>query len=118
MPREQTVTIRDVARRAGVSIATVSYVLNESAPISEETRARVLATAAELGYRPSAIARGLRAGQSHTLGYSWHHVPRDQWHPILDPFLYSIAQPPSSRATTSSLSPRPSTETPGSPTGN
>ncbi len=92
MPREQTVTIRDVARRAGVSIATVSYVLNESAPISEETRARVLAAAAELGYRPSAIARGLRAGQSHTLGYSWHHVPRDQWHPILDPFLYSIAQ--------------------------
>jgi len=92
MPREQTVTIRDVARRAGVSIATVSYVLNESAPISQETRARVLAAAAELGYRPSAIARGLRAGQSHTLGYSWHHVPRDQWHPILDPFLYSIAQ--------------------------
>ena len=59
---------------------------------SEETRARVLAAAAELGYRPSAIARGLRAGRSHTLGYSWHHVPRDQWPPILDPFLYSMAQ--------------------------
>ncbi|MCS7283430.1 MAG: LacI family DNA-binding transcriptional regulator [Anaerolineae bacterium] len=92
MPRGNSVTIREVARRAGVSIATVSYVLNESAPISEETRARVLAAAAELGYRPSALARGLRARQSHTIGYSWHHVPRDRWHPILDPFLYSIAQ--------------------------
>ncbi|MGB9776883.1 MAG: LacI family DNA-binding transcriptional regulator [Anaerolineae bacterium] len=92
MPRGNPVTIREVARRAGVSIATVSYVLNESAPISEETRARVLAAAAELGYRPSALARSLRARQSHTIGYSWHHVPRDRWHPILDPFLYSMAQ--------------------------
>jgi DNA-binding LacI/PurR family transcriptional regulator len=92
MPRGNSVTIREVARRAGVSIATVSYVLNESAPISEETRARVLAAAAELGYRPSALARSLRARQSHTIGYSWHHVPRDHWHPILDPFLYSMAQ--------------------------
>ncbi|RME36944.1 MAG: LacI family transcriptional regulator [Thermoflexia bacterium] len=92
MPRRNSVTIREVARRAGVSIATVSYVLNESAPISEETRARVLAAAAELGYRPSALARSLRARQSHTIGYSWHHVPRDRWHPILDPFLYSMAQ--------------------------
>ncbi|MBC7227834.1 MAG: LacI family DNA-binding transcriptional regulator [Thermoflexales bacterium] len=92
MPKGNSVTIREVARRAGVSIATVSYVLNESAPISEETRARVLAAAAELGYRPSALARSLRARQSHTIGYSWHHVPRDRWHPILDPFLYSMAQ--------------------------
>lgn len=92
MPRGNSVTIREVARRAGVSIATVSYVLNESAPISEETRARVLAAATELGYRPSALARSLRARQSHTIGYSWHHVPRDRWHPILDPFLYSMAQ--------------------------
>lgn len=92
MPRGNSVTIREVARRAGVSIATVSYVLNESAPISEETRARVMAAAAELGYRPSALARSLRVRQSHTIGYSWHHVPRDHWHPILDPFLYSMAQ--------------------------
>ncbi len=68
MPRGNSITIREVARRAGVSIATVSYVLNESAPISEETRARVLAAAAELGYRPSALARRLRARQSHTIG--------------------------------------------------
>jgi DNA-binding LacI/PurR family transcriptional regulator len=92
MPKNSTPTIRDVARRAGVSIATVSYVLNASAPISEATRQRVLEAAAELGYRPSAIARGLRAGQSRTIGYSWHPVSPDRWHPILDPFLHSMAQ--------------------------
>ncbi|HID90260.1 MAG TPA: LacI family transcriptional regulator [Anaerolineae bacterium] len=86
------VTIKDVARRARVSIATVSYVLNESAPISEATRHRVLAAAAELGYRPSALARGLRARESRTLGYSWHQRPPDYWHPILDRFLYSMAE--------------------------
>jgi len=87
-----SVTIRDVAQRAGVSIATVSYVLNASAPISERTRTRVLAAAAELGYRPSAIARGLRARESRIIGYNWHHVPPDKWHPIRDRFLYSIAE--------------------------
>ena len=54
------VTIRDVARRAGVSTATVSYVLNDSRPVGKETRRRVLQAAKELGYRPSVIARGLR----------------------------------------------------------
>jgi len=86
-----TVTIKDVAQRAGVSIATVSYVLNESAPVSEPTRSRVLAAAAELGYRPSAIARGLRAQESRLIGYTWHRVPADRWHPILERFLYSMA---------------------------
>jgi len=85
-------TIKDVARRAGVSIATVSYVINNSAPVSEETRKRVLAAVAELGYRPSALAQGLRAQESRTIGYSWHHVPPDRWHPILDRFLHSMAE--------------------------
>jgi DNA-binding LacI/PurR family transcriptional regulator len=90
MAKTSAVTIKDVARRAGVSIATVSYVLNESASVSEATRARVLETVAELGYRPSAIARGLRARESRIIGYSWHRVPADRWHPILDRFLYSM----------------------------
>ncbi|MCX7683081.1 MAG: LacI family DNA-binding transcriptional regulator [Anaerolineae bacterium] len=92
MVKPPTVTIKDVAQRAGVSIATVSYVLNQSAPVSEATRAKVLEVAAELGYRPSAIARGLRAQESRTIGYSWHRVPADRWHPILDRFLYSMAE--------------------------
>lgn len=85
-------TIKDVARRAGVSIATVSYVINNSAPVSEETRRRVLAAVAELGYRPSALARNLRAQESRIIGYSWHHVSPDRWHPILARFLYSMAE--------------------------
>jgi DNA-binding LacI/PurR family transcriptional regulator len=92
MPARPKVTIKDVARRAGVSIATVSYVFNESAPISERTRTRVLEAAAELGYRPNAIARGLRSRESRTIGYSWHQFPPDRWHPILDRFLYSMAE--------------------------
>jgi DNA-binding LacI/PurR family transcriptional regulator len=92
MAKTSSVTIKDVARRAGVSIATVSYVLNKSAPVSEATRSRVLAAAADLGYRPSAMARGLRAQESRIIGYSWHRVPADRWHPILDCFLYSMAE--------------------------
>ena len=66
MPRVQRVTGQDVAERAGVSRATVSYVLNDAPgqPISAETRARVLAAAADLGYTPHAAARQLRTGVS------------------------------------------------------
>ena len=66
MPRVPRVTGQDVAERAGVSRATVSYVLNDAPgqPISAETRARVLAAAADLGYTPHAAARQLRTGVS------------------------------------------------------
>jgi DNA-binding LacI/PurR family transcriptional regulator len=60
------VTSADVARRAGVSRATVSYVLNDTPhqTISAGTRGRVLEAAAALGYAPSAAARTLRTGRS------------------------------------------------------
>jgi DNA-binding LacI/PurR family transcriptional regulator len=62
----QRVTSADVARMAGVSRATVSYVLNDTPhqTISEGTRGRVLSAAAALGYAPSAAARALRTGRS------------------------------------------------------
>ncbi|MBP6789665.1 MAG: LacI family DNA-binding transcriptional regulator [Candidatus Promineofilum sp.] len=59
-----TVTIRDVAKRAGVGIATVSRVLNKSPLVSDETRHRVLAAIADLDYSPSAVARRLSRGKS------------------------------------------------------
>ncbi|MBK8046866.1 MAG: LacI family DNA-binding transcriptional regulator [Anaerolineales bacterium] len=63
------VTIRELADAAGVSIATVSRVLNhKSHPVSEETRVRILALADELGYRPNVAARSLRTDRSSTIG--------------------------------------------------
>lgn len=60
-------TISDVATRAGVTKPTVSRVLNNSAPVKPETRARVEAAIRELGYRPSAVARGLARGRLHAI---------------------------------------------------
>src|SRR5688572_20445209 len=63
------VTRDDVARRAGVSVATVSYVLNAGPkPVSLEKRQRVLEAVAALGYRPNSIARSLRARRTNILG--------------------------------------------------
>lgn len=63
-------TQADVARLAGVSRATVSYVVNDSphVPISPETRRRVLDAVARLNYAPDARARSLRSGGSNTVG--------------------------------------------------
>lgn len=54
----------DVARRAGVSVSTVSYALSGTRPVSAETRARIEAAMAELRYTPNALARGLRDRRS------------------------------------------------------
>ncbi len=60
-------TIRDVARLAGVSHQTVSRVINRSNDVTPDTRERVEAAILELGYRPSAIARSMARGETHTL---------------------------------------------------
>ncbi|WP_123655414.1 LacI family DNA-binding transcriptional regulator [Curtobacterium sp. ZW137] len=65
--RARKPTRRDVARLAGVSDAVVSYALNGGAPVAPETRRRVLAAVAELGYRPNQAARALRSGSARTL---------------------------------------------------
>jgi LacI family transcriptional regulator len=62
------VTIRVVAERAGVSPAVVSFVLNNSQPVKQEKRERVLAAVAELGYEPSRAARSLRMNRTGTVG--------------------------------------------------
>lgn len=64
-----TVTRADVARRAGVSPALVSYVLNGGPrPVSHEKRTRILAAINELGYRPDVVARQMRTGRSELVG--------------------------------------------------
>jgi LacI family transcriptional regulator len=60
-------TIRDVARKAGVGLGTVSRVLNNSPLVSEKTRQRVLETIDELDYTPSPIARRLSTGKTQTI---------------------------------------------------
>lgn len=62
------VTIRDVARQAGVSVATVSRVLNNSALVSPDTREAVMKAVTLLGYRPNANAQALATQISDTIG--------------------------------------------------
>ncbi len=62
------VGIVDVAARAGVSVGTVSKALNGSGRLRDETRARVRAAAAELGFTPLSVARNLLAGRTFTVG--------------------------------------------------
>jgi LacI family transcriptional regulator len=62
------VTMREVARHAGVSVATVSRVLNGSGPVGEATRARIERVARQLRYVPNRAARSLNTARTHTLG--------------------------------------------------
>ncbi len=61
-------TMKDVARRAGVDVSTVSLAINNDPRIRPETRERILSIATELGYRKNHLARGLRSGKSFTIG--------------------------------------------------
>lgn len=62
------VTIKDVAREAGVSVGTASQALRSAAMVREETRRRVVAVAKRLRYQPSALARGLVTRRTHSVG--------------------------------------------------
>jgi LacI family transcriptional regulator len=61
-------TIREVAEIAKVSPTTVSHVVNNTRFVSDDVRTRVVAAMRELNYRPNALARSLRRGETHTLG--------------------------------------------------
>ncbi|WP_228989206.1 LacI family DNA-binding transcriptional regulator [Streptomyces sp. DH8] len=76
--------IKDVAAEAGVSVATVSRVLNGHPSVSQEARTRVLAAVEALGYRPNAVARSLRTAQTRTLGL----VISD----VLNPYFTELAR--------------------------
>lgn len=62
------VTISDIAKRAKVSPATVSRVLNDSGYVKDDTRHRILAAIKEMNYTPSAIARSLSKSETNTIG--------------------------------------------------
>ena len=62
------VTVKDIAAAVGVSVATVSNVLNERPNVGEPTRRKVLQVARRLGYRPNRAAQAMRTGRTRTLG--------------------------------------------------
>jgi LacI family transcriptional regulator len=78
------VTMSDVARQAGVSLMTVSRVINNKGDVSNETRQRILEIIASLGYRPSAIARSLATKETCTIGLV---IPD-----VTNPFFADIAR--------------------------
>ena len=61
-------TLKDVAALSGVSIATASKALNNRSQVHPDTRARVLAAAQRIRFRPNPLAQGLLAGQTGTVG--------------------------------------------------
>jgi len=77
--------MRDVARRAGVSQPTVSRVLNgvNTAPISDETRERVMLAVEELNYRPNLLARSLRTQQTPMIALLIADISNSFYHPIV-----------------------------------
>ena len=77
-------TIRDVAKRAGVSSMTVSRVINGSGYTSQATRTQVEAAVVELGYVPNALARQLRLKQTKTLALVFSD--------ITNPFFTAVAR--------------------------
>ena len=83
-PGRAHVTLQDVAKKAGVSLATASRVLNGTAQVRADLRERVLAAAAELAYAPNAHAQALASASSKVIGVICHDVS--------DPYFAAISR--------------------------
>lgn len=86
------VDIRELARQSGVSVATVSRALNGQPDVNAETRARIVALAERLGYRPSQPARALVRGRSDLVGLIWDtgYETEGRRHPFLQDLLTGL----------------------------
>jgi LacI family transcriptional regulator len=80
----QISTIRDVAERAGVSIATVSNYLNDTKPIASRTRARIESAISDLRFVPNSASRIMRGGRNAAVGFVALDAP--------DPFFVAVAR--------------------------
>ena len=85
------VTIKELSKACGLSVSTVSKALNDYPDVSEETREQVRAVAARMGYRPSAIARGLKIGRTYNLGVLYNDdsgsgFTHNYFSPVLESF--------------------------------
>jgi len=86
----KSVTLKEVAAKAGISYQTVSKVINNKASVSPETEKRIWNVIEELNYTPNYNGRSLRRQRSNTIGYTLEPSPPDHANPILDAFLQSM----------------------------
>jgi LacI family transcriptional regulator len=77
-------TIRDVARLAGVSVATISRYINNSAPLSADTAERVQAAMTELDFTPHPAARSLASNKTYAIGLVLNKIEGDYFTPLLE----------------------------------
>ncbi len=88
---QNQVTSVDVAKAAGVSQPTVSRAFDPDSPVSPETRARVLAAAAEIGYTPNVIARSLKSRTTNIVGIIMHNLTSSFFYPnVLEKFMREL----------------------------
>ncbi|MCC6617339.1 MAG: LacI family DNA-binding transcriptional regulator [Anaerolineae bacterium] len=87
------VTIKDVARAAGVSIAAVSYVLNNKPfGVSDDTRKRILEAVEQLGYTRNMTALNLRASRTRLIGYALPYIDEPRTNTVLEHFAFQLAR--------------------------
>ncbi|HKY54077.1 MAG TPA: LacI family DNA-binding transcriptional regulator, partial [Anaerolineales bacterium] len=82
--RSSSVTIRDVARKADVSVATVSRYINRNAPVSPEVAERLDQVMTELRYVPHAAARHLASRKTRVIGLLLNNLHNDFFVPLLN----------------------------------
>lgn len=82
--RSSSVTIRDVAKKAGVSVATVSRYVNRTAPVSDDVAKRLKEVMAELRYVPHAAARNLATRKTRVIGLLLNNLHNDFFVPLLN----------------------------------
>src|SRR5439155_20470466 len=87
-PDGQRVTIRDIAEHAGVSVATVSRVLNNTVPVARAKRAAVMDAVEALGYRPNVVAQELARGHTQAVGI----LPQGISNPFYSRLLKGVEQ--------------------------
>lgn len=83
MKTSNNATIRDVARRAGVSVATISRYINNTAPLAAETAGRVKQAMDELNFSPHPAARNLATRRTNTIGLVLQEIGGDYYTPLL-----------------------------------
>lgn len=83
-------TIKEIAKRAKVSVGTVSKVLTNTPYVADETRARILRVIEEVGYKPSFAGRALSSGRTYNIGVIFPHRGADRF--FSDPYQITVLQ--------------------------